>query len=131
MSSDTAFTCICSLSLRADAVAGVSLTVPDIATEGRNVSFSCQWAAGTEVTIQWGKDGAAVVADSRITISGGSLVINPSRRSDAGEYSCTASNPVSANTAKRTITVYCEFLDRWQAAPALYIFATLYYISGV
>lgn len=117
--------------LPADAVTGVSLTAPSIATEGRNVSLSCTWTAGTEVTVRWGKDGAAVVADSRITISGGSLVINPSRRSDAGEYTCTASNPVSAQTATRTVTVYCEFLDRWRLlwpgqATAVYIFATLH-----
>ncbi|KAM3614916.1 uncharacterized protein V6R79_020786 [Siganus canaliculatus] len=89
-----------------DAVAGVSLFVPTVAVEGRNVSLSCTWTAGTEVTVQWGKGGVAVTADSRITIDGGSLVINPARRGDAGEYTCTVSNPVSAQTARESLTVY-------------------------
>lgn len=89
-----------------DAVAGVNLSVPSVAVEGRNVSLNCTWTAGTEITVQWGKGGSAIIADSRITISRGSLVINPARRSDAGEYTCTASNPVSAQTATRSLTVY-------------------------
>ncbi|KAE8289122.1 V-set and immunoglobulin domain-containing protein 10-like Precursor [Larimichthys crocea] len=89
-----------------DAVRGVSLFVPTIAVEGRNVSLRCTWTAGTEITVQWGKGGAAITADSRITISDGSLVINPARRGDAGEYSCTVSNPVSAQTATQSLTIY-------------------------
>lgn len=77
--------------------------------EGKNVSLRCTWTAGTEITVQWGKGGATITADSRITISGGSLVINPARRGDAGEYTCTVSNPVSAQTATQKLTVYCEF----------------------
>lgn len=95
--------------LLVDAVRGVSLFVPTIAVEGRNVSLRCTWTAGTEITVQWGKGGAAITADSRITISDGSLVINPARRGDAGEYSCTVSNPVSAQTATQSLTIYCEF----------------------
>lgn len=67
------------------------------------------WTAGTEITVQWGKGGAAISPDARITISSDSLVINPAQRSDAGEYTCTASNPISAQTATRSLTVYCEF----------------------
>ncbi|XP_042345847.1 uncharacterized protein si:dkeyp-97a10.3 [Plectropomus leopardus] len=89
-----------------DAVSGVSLFVPTVAVEGRNVSLRCTWTSGTEVTVQWGKEGAAIIADSRITISDGSLVINPARRGDAGEYTCTVSNPVSAQTARQSLTVY-------------------------
>ncbi|XP_029959556.1 V-set and immunoglobulin domain-containing protein 10-like isoform X2 [Salarias fasciatus] len=89
-----------------DAVSGVSVSVPSTAVEGRTVNLTCTWTAGTEITVQWGKDGSAVAADSRITLSGGSLVINPSRRSDAGEYTCTASNPVSAQSASQRLTVF-------------------------
>nr|XP_019949021.1 PREDICTED: uncharacterized protein LOC109633522 [Paralichthys olivaceus] len=89
-----------------DAVAGVSLFVPSVAVEGKNVSLRCTWTAGTDVTVQWGKGGAAITGDSRITITDGSLVINPARRGDAGEYTCTVSNPVSAQTAKQSLTVY-------------------------
>ncbi len=106
--------CICSslmklfFTLPVDAVAGVSLSVPTIAVEGRNVSLMCTWTAGTDVTVQWDKGDTAIIPDSRITISDGSLIINPARRSDAGEYKCTVSNPVSAQTATQSLTVYCE-----------------------
>ncbi|XP_044216388.1 uncharacterized protein si:dkeyp-97a10.3 [Thunnus albacares] len=89
-----------------DAVAGVSLFVPSVAVEGRNISLRCTWTAGTEITVQWGKGGETITANSRITISGGSLVINPARRADTGEYTCTVSNPVSARTATQSFTVY-------------------------
>ncbi|KAG9337144.1 hypothetical protein JZ751_029735 [Albula glossodonta] len=89
-----------------DAVAGVSLFVPSVAVEGGNVSLSCTWTAGTETKVIWGKGGTALTSDSRVTISGGSLVINPARRGDAGEYTCTVSNPVSAKTAIESLTVF-------------------------
>ncbi|XP_054477813.1 uncharacterized protein si:dkeyp-97a10.3 isoform X2 [Anoplopoma fimbria] len=89
-----------------DTVAGVSLLVPSLAVEGRNVSLRCTWTAGTDITVQWGKGGANIPVDARITISAGSLVINPARRSDAGEYTCTVSNLVSAQTATKSLTVY-------------------------
>lgn len=89
-----------------DAISGVNLFVPRVAVEGRNISLTCTWSTGTSPEVQWGKDGATITAGSRITITGGSLVINPSRRSDAGEYTCTVSNPVSAQTATRSLTVY-------------------------
>uniref|UniRef100_A0A3B5KER6 Trithorax group protein osa-like n=1 Tax=Takifugu rubripes TaxID=31033 RepID=A0A3B5KER6_TAKRU len=89
-----------------DAVAGIGLLVPTVAAEGRNVSLRCTWTAGTEITVQWGKGGATISPDARITITGDSLVITPAQRSDAGEYTCTASNAISAQTATRSITVY-------------------------
>ncbi|XP_047455149.1 LIM domain-containing protein A [Mugil cephalus] len=89
-----------------DAVAGVSLIVPSIAVEGRNVSLRCTWTAGTEVTVQWSKGGSVITANSRITISGGSLVINPARRNDAGSYTCEVSNPVSSLTSTQSLTIF-------------------------
>ncbi|KAK0132685.1 Carcinoembryonic antigen-related cell adhesion molecule 20 [Merluccius polli] len=87
-------------------VSGVSLAVPPVAVEGSNISLTCSWTAGTEVAVAWGFQGAAITAGGRISISGGSLVIDPGRRGDAGEYSCTASNPVSARSATQSLTVY-------------------------
>ncbi|KAM4736547.1 HEPACAM family member 2 [Anableps anableps] len=92
-----------------DPVVGISLSVPSVAVEENNVSLSCTWTGGTEVTAQWKKDGTTITPNSRITISGGSLVINPASRDDAGEYTCTASNNVSAQTSTKSLTVYCEF----------------------
>ncbi|KAM6994918.1 uncharacterized protein LKV04_007222 isoform 1-T1 [Tautogolabrus adspersus] len=89
-----------------DAVTGVSLQIPSVAVEGRNVSLQCTQTTGTETKFQWGKGGATITADSRITITDGSLVINPARRGDAGEYTCTVSNLVSAQTATQSLTVF-------------------------
>lgn len=92
-------------------MAGVSLSVPSVALEGGNISLSCRWTSGTETTVQWGKGGASITADSSVTIADGSLVINPGRRGDAGDYTCTVSNPVSARTATQSLTVYCKILE--------------------
>ncbi|XP_068179913.1 uncharacterized protein si:dkeyp-97a10.3 isoform X2 [Antennarius striatus] len=89
-----------------DAVAGVTLVVPSVAVEGGNVSLMCSLTGGTGVSYQWGRGGVTIGNDSRITIIGGSLVINPARRSDTGEYSCTVSNPVSAQTDTQRLTIF-------------------------
>ncbi|XP_056619512.1 uncharacterized protein si:dkeyp-97a10.3 [Triplophysa dalaica] len=89
-----------------DAVNGVSLSMPGVPLEGRNVTLRCSWSAGTDATVVWGKEGVALSSDTRINISAGSLVINPARRDDAGEYTCTVSNPVSARTTKANLSVY-------------------------
>ncbi|XP_048009428.1 GATA zinc finger domain-containing protein 14 isoform X2 [Megalobrama amblycephala] len=86
-----------------DAVNGVSLSLPALPLEGGNVSLSCSWSAGSEVSVVWGKGGVALSSDTRITISAGSLIIKSARRDDAGEYTCTVSNAVSAQTAKATL----------------------------
>uniref|UniRef100_A0A3Q3D6M8 Ig-like domain-containing protein n=1 Tax=Hippocampus comes TaxID=109280 RepID=A0A3Q3D6M8_HIPCM len=92
------------------AVSGVALSVPSVATEGGNITLTCT-SGGTELTFQWGKDGAAIAEDGRIAIAGGSLVINPGQRGDAGDYTCTVSNPVSALAATRRLTVFYTCLD--------------------
>ncbi|XP_055783880.1 V-set and immunoglobulin domain-containing protein 10-like [Salvelinus fontinalis] len=89
-----------------DAVDGVTMFVPSVALEGGNVSVRCTWTKGTETSVLWGKGGSALTSNSRVTIKGGDLVINPARREDAGVYSCTVSNLVSAQTASKTLTVY-------------------------
>ncbi|KAJ8405000.1 hypothetical protein AAFF_G00329210 [Aldrovandia affinis] len=89
-----------------DAVVGVSLFVPSVAVERGNVSLRCTWDGGTETGVIWGKAGVAIVPDSRVTILAGSLVINPARRGDAGEYTCTVRNLVSAQAATASLTVF-------------------------
>ncbi|XP_066501986.1 uncharacterized protein si:dkeyp-97a10.3 isoform X2 [Hoplias malabaricus] len=88
-----------------EAVGSVTLFVPSVAIEGGNVSFSCSWTQGTETSVAWAKGGSALTSDSHITINGGSLIINPVSRTDAGQYSCTVSNPISTQTATATLTV--------------------------
>uniref|UniRef100_A0AAY4A9Z3 Ig-like domain-containing protein n=2 Tax=Denticeps clupeoides TaxID=299321 RepID=A0AAY4A9Z3_9TELE len=89
-----------------DAVAGVSITVPSVVIEGKNMTLLCSWTAGTQTTISWGKGTSALPSDPRLTVSGNALVISSARRTDAGEYTCTVSNPISAQTARANITVY-------------------------
>lgn len=89
-----------------EGVSGVSLAVPPVAVEGRNISLSCTWATGTDVEVAWNYQGAALTAGGRISITVGSLVIDPGNRGDAGEYLCTVSNPVSARSATQRLTVY-------------------------
>lgn len=84
------------------------MSLPSLPLEGGNVSLSCSWSAGSEVSVVWGKGGTALSSDSRITISAGSLLIKQARRDDAGEYTCTVNNAVSAQTTKTTLSVYCE-----------------------
>ncbi|XP_029593470.1 uncharacterized protein LOC115177106 isoform X1 [Salmo trutta] len=89
-----------------DAVDGVTIFVPSVALEGGNVSVRCTWTKGTETSVMWGKGGSVLTSNSRVTIKGGDLVINPARREDAGVYTCTVANLVSAQTASKTLTVY-------------------------
>ncbi|XP_063055938.1 carcinoembryonic antigen-related cell adhesion molecule 21 [Engraulis encrasicolus] len=92
-----------------DAVAGVSLAMtPDVAVEGSSLSMRCSWAAGTQTSVAWRRGDKVLSTGGRITVSGGTLSINPARRDDTGEYSCTVSNPVSAQTTRASVTVYCE-----------------------
>ncbi|XP_036414209.1 transcription factor mef2A isoform X2 [Colossoma macropomum] len=89
-----------------DAVGQVSLFVPSMSIEGGNVSLLCSWTKGTETSVAWGKGGSSLTADTHITINAGSLIISPAKRSDAGQYGCTVSNLISAQTATASLTVY-------------------------
>lgn len=91
------------------AVADVSLSVvPSVAVEGRDITMRCTWSAGTETSVAWGKGDTALTSGDRIVISGDTLTINPARRDDTGDYSCTVSNPVSVQTTRISLTVYCK-----------------------
>ncbi|KAF5909868.1 GATA zinc finger domain-containing protein 14-like, partial [Clarias magur] len=88
------------------AVSGVSLFIPSVAIEGGNTSLTCSWTAGSGTSVTWGKGSSNLPSDPRFTINAGSLNINPVNRNDAGQYSCTVSNPVSSQTATASLTVY-------------------------
>lgn len=90
------------------AVGPVSLFVPSVTIEGGNATLTCSWTSGTNTSVTWGKDSTNLPSDSRFFIDAGSLNINPVNRNDAGEYSCTVSNPISSQTATASLTVYCE-----------------------
>ncbi|KAL2084055.1 hypothetical protein ACEWY4_019573 [Coilia grayii] len=80
--------------------------MPSVPVEGRNLTMRCTWTAGTQTRVAWGRGDTALSSGDRITISGGTLTINPARRDDTGDYSCTVSNPVSVQTTRVSVTVY-------------------------
>ncbi|XP_060756309.1 uncharacterized protein si:dkeyp-97a10.3 isoform X2 [Neoarius graeffei] len=83
-----------------------SLSVALLVYEGGNATLTCSWTSGTNTSVTWGKDSTNLPSDSRFFIDAGSLNINPVNRNDAGEYSCTVSNPISSQTATASLTVY-------------------------
>lgn len=82
--------------------------VPSVTIEGGNASLTCSWTSGTNTSVTWGKGSTNLPSDPRFIINAGSLVISPVNRNDAGQYTCTVSNPVSSRTATASLTVYCE-----------------------
>ncbi|MCJ8745499.1 hypothetical protein PDJAM_G00130850 [Pangasius djambal] len=88
------------------AVGAVSLSVPSVTIEGGNASLTCSWTSGTNTSVTWGKGSTNLPSDPRFIINAGSLIISPVNRNDAGQYSCTVSNPVSSQTATASLTVY-------------------------
>uniref|UniRef100_A0A8D0BN43 Uncharacterized protein n=1 Tax=Salvator merianae TaxID=96440 RepID=A0A8D0BN43_SALMN len=74
------------------------------ATEGDNaVALNCMPVRGS---VSWTKDGEVVGANPRYRQAGGSLQILKPRRTDAGIYCCTISNPFSNGTGTANLTVY-------------------------
>ncbi|XP_058232091.1 uncharacterized protein LOC131344117 isoform X2 [Hemibagrus wyckioides] len=88
------------------AVGEVSLVVPSVTIEGGNASLTCSWTSGTNISVTWGKGSTNLPSDSRFIVNAGSLIIRPVNRNDAGQYTCTVSNPVSSKTATASLTVY-------------------------
>ena len=94
-------------------------TSPQFSTSGQPTSLtaygtatlSCAVVGSPQPTVQWFKDGAAVVLDSRVTKDpiDNSLRITSLQDSDGGNYHCVVSNTagrVRSRTA--TLEVACE-----------------------
>ena len=79
--------------------------------KGSSVTFSSDAYGIPEPTFSWTKDGSAVFADNRISLSADNkeLCITNVNRTDGGEYRCVASNSVGTiNTNAATLTVHCK-----------------------
>ena len=83
--------------------------------EGEDVVFSCSVDGNPSPVVTWTKNGEElnVAANSRINVlsthNNHSLTITNVNRSDAGQYTCVASNSVSSSTSSAaTLTVQCE-----------------------
>uniref|UniRef100_A0A668A5V2 Ig-like domain-containing protein n=1 Tax=Myripristis murdjan TaxID=586833 RepID=A0A668A5V2_9TELE len=92
---------------RVTVVSAASITEPPVTpVEGKPVNLTCD-AAGSVLTREWRKDGSPVSPGSNIILHDNNRVLSfsPLKRTDSGEYSCTASNPVSSAEAKYKMTV--------------------------
>ena len=79
--------------------------------QGSSVTFSCDANGIPEPTFSWSKDGSAVTADNRISLSADNkqLSLTNVNRTDSGEYRCVAANSVgSVNSNVATLTVLCK-----------------------
>ena len=87
-------------------------------SEGQRVSLECQIEGKPKPTVTWLKDGAEVnsTGDSRITASNNldtwTLNITKLNRTDEGNYTCHASNPLDNKTSTTAqLTVNCKSLS--------------------
>uniref|UniRef100_A0A668A5W2 Ig-like domain-containing protein n=1 Tax=Myripristis murdjan TaxID=586833 RepID=A0A668A5W2_9TELE len=88
-------------------ISAASITEPSVTpVEGKPVNLTCD-AAGSVLTREWRKDGSPVSPGSNIILHDNNRVLSfsPLKRTDSGEYSCTASNPASSAEAKYKMTV--------------------------
>ena len=79
--------------------------------QGSSVTFSCDANGVPEPTFSWSKDGSAVTADNRISLSADNkqLSLTNVNRTDSGEYRCVATNSVgTVNSNVATLTVLCK-----------------------
>ena len=80
-------------------------------SEGVNITFSSDANGIPEPTFTWTKDGSAVTANDRISVSADNkqLSLTNVNRTDSGEYRCVATNSVgTVNSNVATLTVLCK-----------------------
>ena len=84
---------------------------PQTSREGESITFSSDADGIPEPTFSWTKDGSAVTADNRISLSADNkqLSITNVNRKDSGKYRCVATNRVrTVNSKAATLTVHCK-----------------------
>ena len=77
--------------------------------QGSSVTFSSDANGVPEPTFSWTKDGSAVTANDRISLSAENkhLTITNVNRTENGEYRCVATNSVgTVNSKAATLTVH-------------------------
>ena len=75
------------------------------------MTFSSDANGIPEPTFSWTKDGSAVTANDRISLSADNkqLSITNVNRTDSGEYRCVATNSVSkVNSNAAILTIHCK-----------------------
>ena len=79
--------------------------------EAGNITFSSDANGIPEPSFTWTKDGSAVTANERISLSADNKKLNLTNvnRTDSGEYRCVAANGVrTVNSNAATLTVHCK-----------------------
>ena len=79
--------------------------------QGSSVTFSSDAYSIPEPTFSWSKDGSAVTADDRISLSADNkeLSLTNVTGTDSGEYRCVAANSVgTVNSNIAMLTVHCK-----------------------
>ena len=75
--------------------------------------LDCQQLGNPQPSLTWEREGADVETSDRVTIdSDGRLVFSPVLSSDAGSYTCTATNDIGGASATTVVTVLGE--GRWE-----------------
>ena len=76
---------------------------------GKRIAFTCLAYQGDEVKFSWSKNGQVLKLSNRVTFyqmeSSSTLNIKDIESTDAGNYSCHASNRISEDTAIATLRV--------------------------
>lgn len=79
-----------------------------------NITLKCAVGQGTRVVYQWKKNGSPMEASINYSLSANNdtLSIVPVVKEAVGNYSCLATNPVSAMESDVIMpTIYCEYLQ--------------------
>ena len=80
-----------------------------IATRGRNGILSCVISGDPEPTISWLRNETQLNSGTKyLILENGSLWIGNIADSDAGDYSCLATNQAGNDTAVTTLIVYSK-----------------------
>ncbi|XP_051574407.1 carcinoembryonic antigen-related cell adhesion molecule 20 isoform X2 [Myxocyprinus asiaticus] len=89
-------------------VSGARLIGPtELLIEGESSANVISEGTGTITSVLWMKDNNPLSPSNNINFSSDnrSMLINPVRRSDSGEYQCTLRNPASSETAKLSLII--------------------------